>query len=517
MSFLESDDSNLTWQPLPDFNGKSSSQALAISCDCNVILYEGSRGPGKTDCQLMAFRSMVGKGYGRFWRGIIFDRQYSNLDDIVSKAERWFNEFEDGARFLRSKGEYKWVWPTGEELLFRAYDKPNDYWKYHGQEFCFIGWNEVTKFATSKPIDMMTSCNRSSFIPEVHTPKKQDGSYDTPNGLPLPDIPLRQFLTTNPYGPGHMWVKKRYIDPVPAGEVKTKTTNVFNPRKGEREDIVTSQVRLFGSYKENIYLDPIYVASLENISDPNRRKAWLYGDWDIVAGGALDDVWKTEIHVLPDFKIPKEWKVDRAMDWGSSAPFSVGWYAEADGNSVELPDGREFCPVKGSLIRFNEWYGSESIGDNQGLRLGSDEVAEGIILREMAMLKRKDCLKIPAPGPADSAIYSTDDKSQKTIAQVMDDEGIEWTKVSKGRGSRKAGLEIMRVMLRNSKTKEGPGLYFTRRSQSAISLLPMLPRDENDPDDVDTLAEDHVYDEIRYKCQDATQKWPAHLKFEFPK
>jgi hypothetical protein len=513
----EEPDMNVIWQPLPDFNGKESSQALAISCPCNVILYEGSRGPGKTDCQLMDFRSYVGKGYGKFWRGVIFDREYKNLDDMIAKSERWFPQFGDGARFLRSNSDYKWVWPTGEELLFRTYSKPGDYWNYHGQEFPWIGWNEVTKFATSKPIDMLTSTNRSGFVPEIHTPKKADGTYNTPDGKPLPNIPLRQFLTTNPYGPGHMWVKKRYVDPVAPGEIKSTTTNVFNPRIGERVDIVTTQVRLFGSYKENIYLDPIYVASLENITDPNRRKAWLEGGWDIVAGGALDDVWKDQTHVLPDFKIPKAWKVDRAMDWGSSAPFSVGWYAEADGNPVMLPDGREFCPVKGSLIRFKEWYGSESIGDNEGLRLGSDEVAQGVMSREMGMLNRRDCLKIPAPGPADSAIYSTDDKSQKTIAQVMEEEGIEWTKVGKGKGSRKAGLEIMRVMLRNAKTGEGPALYFTRCCQAAIGLLPMLPRDEEDPDDVDTLAEDHVYDEVRYKCQDATQKWPANLKVEFPK
>ena len=65
------EDVSVVWQPLPDFEGKPSSQALAISCPCNVILYEGSRGPGKTDCQLMAFRAFVGKGYGKFWRGVI--------------------------------------------------------------------------------------------------------------------------------------------------------------------------------------------------------------------------------------------------------------------------------------------------------------------------------------------------------------------------------------------------------------------------------------------------------------
>jgi len=85
-----------------------------------VILYEGTRGPGKTDAQLMAFRKHVGRGYGRFWRGVIFDREYKNLDDLISKSLRWFPQL-DGPKpkFLSSTSDLKWVWETGEELLFR--------------------------------------------------------------------------------------------------------------------------------------------------------------------------------------------------------------------------------------------------------------------------------------------------------------------------------------------------------------------------------------------------------------
>ena len=117
----------VVWSPLP------GSQELVMSCPCNHILYEGTRGPGKTDSQLMKFRRYVGLGYGKFWRGVIFDREYKNLDDLVSKSQRWFPEFKDGARFMSSKSDYKWVWPTGEELLFRRIKVIGDYWNYHGQ------------------------------------------------------------------------------------------------------------------------------------------------------------------------------------------------------------------------------------------------------------------------------------------------------------------------------------------------------------------------------------------------
>lgn len=200
----------IVWKPLP------GSQTLALSCPCHHILYEGTRGPGKTDAQLMFFRKYVGLGYGRFWRGVIFDREYKNLNDLISKSQRWFHAFGDGAKFLASASEYRWVWPTGEELLFRQIKKRSDYWKYHGQEFPFIGWNELTKYPTPDLYDMMMSCNRSSFVPEEHSP------IDPKTGQRrlLPEIPLVVFSTTNPYGPGHNWVKQRFIDVAEPGQIR---------------------------------------------------------------------------------------------------------------------------------------------------------------------------------------------------------------------------------------------------------------------------------------------------------
>lgn len=63
---------NVVWKPLP------GSQSLALSCPCDEILFEGTRGPGKTAAQLARFRRLVGLGYGTFWRGIIFDTGYVN-------------------------------------------------------------------------------------------------------------------------------------------------------------------------------------------------------------------------------------------------------------------------------------------------------------------------------------------------------------------------------------------------------------------------------------------------------
>lgn len=494
------------WQPVPGFDGHPSSQALAVSCPANVVLYDGSRGPGKTDAQLMRFRSMVGKGYGKFLRGVIFDRHYKNLDDMVAKSQKHFKAFKDGARFLSSGADYKWVWPTGEELLFRVIKRESDYLNFHGQEFPWIGWNELTKYPNRRLFDLMFSCNRSGFIPELHTPKKEDGTFDTDDGKPLPDLQLQVFATTNPWGPGHAWVKRQFIDGIEPGEVVKQVTNVYNPRTRQRENVTRTQVRLFGTYKENIYLSPEYIATLENETDPNRRKAWLLGDWNIRAGGMFNDIWKDSVHVISNFKVPVGWKVDRAFDWGSSHPFSVGWYCEANGETVTLDDGRKFTPRRGSVIRFAEWYGTSG-GVNEGLRMSGPDIAAGIMEKEMAMMKAGTIRKIPQAGPADGQIFQMTQSDVASIASKMAEEGVEWNAADKSAGSRINGWQLIRDALTNALKGEGPGLYFTKACRHAIGFIPDTPRDEEKPDDVDTDTEDHLQDEIRYRILDASRRW----------
>jgi hypothetical protein len=479
---------NIVWSPL------KGSQALAVSCPHHHILYEGSRGPGKTDAQLMAYRKLVGLGYGGHWRGIIFDRQYKNLDDIINKSLRWFPAFRDGARFLRSKGDYKWVWPGGEELLFRQIMRKDDYWNYHGQEFAFIGWNELCKFPNPELYDAMMSCNRTGFLPSEHSP-------DLAN--PLPKIPLVVFSTTNPYGPGHGWVKKRFIDPAPAGVPLPTITDVFNPQTQLREKVIKTQVRLFGSYRENRYLTPEYIAELEKVRDPNKRKAWLEGDWNIVAGGAIDDVWDESIHVIPRFVVPEGWRLDRSFDWGSTKPFSCGWWALANGEEAVLPGGARFCPAKGSLIRFAEWYGGNPNEMNTGLQLSAKVVAETIKKIEAHLITQGWIKSQVWPGPADNSIFDRDIGNRAdvdSISTTMSKEGLEWERSNKNPGSRKNGLQIFRDRLENALTGEGAAIYWMDHCRESISQLPTLPRDPDDMDDIDTESEDHIWDETRYRC-----------------
>lgn len=523
----------VVWEPLP------GSQELALSNPCNQILYSGTRGPGKTDAQLMSFRSRVGQGYGQFWRGVIFDRRYKNLDDIISKSKRWFPQFQDGARFL-SSGALKWVWPTGEELLFRHMRDESDYWNYHGQEFPWIGWNELTKYPTSKLYDSMMSCNRSSFVPELHSPgldhkerallvqcREAEWPLEDLVGTArakhihnklLPEIPLEVFTTTNPYGAGHNWVKRRFVDPAPPGKIVRLTRNIYNPRTQKREDITRTQVHLRGSWKENKYLPPEYIVSLTEITDPNKRKAWLKGDWNIVAGGALDDVWFPDIQIKPRFSVPSTWRIDRSFDWGSTHPFYVGWWAKANGEEATVvhPGGRveTFCPPAGSLILIDEWYGTHEIGTNDGLKLSARKVAQGIRQREQVMQMTRLINQEVRPGPADNQISNVNEAESRSIETIMAEEGVRWTRSDKAPGSRKNGLELVRTALENSVTGDRPGLFFFNTCRAALATLPVLPRDEDDPEDVDTDAEDHPYDAVRYRVLAAAKDFAQSVPID---
>lgn len=497
-------DQRIVWEPLP------GSQTLAMSCPAHHILFHGTRGPGKTDAQIMRFRRYVGLGYGRFWRGVIFDMEYKNLDDIVSKSLRWFPEFKDGAVFKSSTADYKWVWPTGEELLFRVGRREEDYNNYHGQEFPFIGWNELTKQPSPVLFDLMMSCNRSSFTPEKYPIDQYGQPYE---GKPyqekhfLPPIPLQTFSTCNPHGRGHNWVKKRFIDKSPMGKIHKTTTRVFNPQTQKREDVVKTQCHIFGSYRENRYLSPDYVAELENLDDPNKKEAWLKGNWDITAGGMFDDLWKSSVHVIEPFEIPRSWKIDRSFDWGSSRPFSVGWWAESDGTDIVYPDGTRKSTVRGDLYRIAEWYGTTG-KHNEGLRMLARDVSKGVIARQLRMPWGNRV----QPGPADNSIWDVQDGNsiannmmQVVIVDRQRYRGVQWTRSDKSSGSRKAGWETLRRYLKNAlpnedgTPREEPGLFVFRTCPYTIELFPILPRDEKDPDDVDTDVEDHIGDEMRYR------------------
>lgn len=445
------------WSP------QSGSQLLFMMCPAIEVLYDGTRGSMKTDSLIMDFAQHVGQGFGADWRGILFRRSFPQLAHIIAKTKSWYKKIFPSVKY--NAADHVWTWPAGEQLLLRYLSNEDDCDEYQGHEYPWIGFEELTNWPDEKCYEKMKACNRSSRA----------------------DMPRKYRSNCNPYGVGHSWVKNKFV---------RNPSQKYEVINDSGEEI---RVRIHGDIYENKILlraDPGYIRrALESITDENLRKAWFKGRWDIVAGGAFADVWDADIHVLAPFEIPETWArmVDRSFDWGSSAPFSVGWWVETDGCEVKMVDGttRTFCP--GTLIRLAEWYGWDGKNPNKGCHMLAVNIAHGI----------KDIeanFPFPVkPGPADSSIF--DDVNKNCIANDMAIVGIGWEKADKGPGSRRTGLERVRQYMEASKQypMEAPGLFVFSTCRHFMRTIPVLPRDSKKMDEVDTDAEDHIYDEVSYR------------------
>lgn len=473
----------VAWAPQP------GSQVAFLTCPIFELLYEGTRGPGKTDALLMDFGRDVGRGHGEAWRGILFRQTYPQLADVIAKTKKWFWHIWPNAQY--NEAQHFWRWPSGEMLLLRQFKSDDDYWNYHGHEYPWIGWEELCNWPTYTGYKRMMSCCRSS----------EQG------------VPKRYRATTNPYGPGHNWVKHRFELPARRGKpIVDAVDEDGNPEP--------PRVAIHGNIHENkimLEADPGYIDRIRAAArNEAERKAWIEGSWDIVAGGMFDDVWEPAHHVVPAFDIPDSWTVFRSFDWGSSAPFSVGWWAKSDGSDVLLRDGTWRSTVRGDLFRVGEWYGWNK-KPNEGLRMLATDVAKGIVEREVKWGWRNGNLTRVQAGPADSAIFNwengvsiADDMAKRVRldnGQVY--QGVHFTPADKRPGSRKTGWEQMRKVLKqalpneNGAPREKPGLFVFESCEEFQRTVPVLPRDEKDPDDVDTEAEDHIADETRYTIRGA--------------
>lgn len=461
------------------------SQQSFLSCPVREVLYSGTRGPGKTDALLMDYLQHVGTGLGASWVGILFRRTYPELEDVIRKSQVWFPQIYPNAKY--NKSSHTWTFPDGEILKFAFIDSMEDYDKYHGHQYPWIGWEELTNWATDKMFRKMMSTNRSS--------DKR--------------VPIKIRATCNPTGPGHNWVKRRYRLPVIKGHHTELIQEVGRP----------ARIAIHGTIHENkilLHAQPDYIETLtESCDNEGQIQAWIFGSWEVTDGGMFDDIWEKKYHVITGLTfdmIPAGWKIDRSYDHGQSKPFSVGFWAESNGEPVYLPDGTRVGIIRGDLFRVAEWYGSTGEPD-VGLRMTADEIAVGIRYKQKDLGIDGRC----RPGPADSSIYDEFEPS-KSIAGDMKKKWVTFKPADKGPGSRKQGWQQMRKMLKNAKPlevihhqgtihettslyREKPGLFISDQCVDFLRTVPVISRDPKDLDDVNTKVEDHIADEVRYRCR----------------
>tara|TARA_R110000851_G_C12991308_1_gene557347 strand:- start:389 stop:1123 length:735 start_codon:yes stop_codon:yes gene_type:complete len=198
-----------------------------------------------------------------------------------------------------------------------------------------------------------------------------------------------------------------------------------------------------------------------------QRKQFLDGDWGAYEDAAFPDFNKG-VHVVEPFEIPSNWHRFRACDWGYASPACVLWFAiDFDNN----------------LYVYRELYTKKVVADQFAYKVLDLEQGEYIrygILDSSTWAKRGDV------GPS--------------IAETMITAGCRWRPSDRSPKSRINGkLEIHRRLSASGETEQ-PSLYFFNNCLNIIRTLPLLPCDKNNPEDVDTHAEDHAYDALRYGC-----------------
>ena len=450
------------------------SKLFSLPYEVFDILYGGARGGGKSHGVLIHFWNEQ-QQHGDKVKGILFRRTYPELEDIIAKAKTLF--ISDGhphsAEYLESKKLMKWS--NGATLKFRFLEKDSDADKYQGHEYTWICIEEAGNFPSPVPIDKLRACLRSPY-----------------------DVPKFILLTANPGGPGHNWLKSQYVDAAqPNTPHKVQRKIVF---EGKETDVGWHRIFIPSKLKDNKVLmekDPGYLSNVVASAGGQEwlLKAWLEGDWNIVAGGMFDDVWRNNIHILKRFQVPSSWRVHRAFDWGSSKPFSVGWWAISDGGSIQI-DGEMKVFPPGTFIRIDEWYGWNGT-PNTGLRLLEAEFVEQLKEKEKIIKKTHGIKKI-LNGPADSAIFTVQDG--KSIADKHRIDGIFWEEAKKGPGSRMHAWSEIRQLLSNSlkSPMEDKGLFITENCLQFKRTIPVIQRDKKNLDDVDTSSEDHICDETGY-------------------
>lgn len=434
-------------------------QEAFVKCPVFEVVYGGARGGGKTDACLGDW-ALHAKRYGADAKGLFLRRTQVALLPTIERAKRLYRPL--GA--LWKEQEKRFVWPNGATLYFRYLDKDSDADNYQGHDYTRVYVEELTQFPDPAPLDKIKATLRSGA--------------GAPTGF---------RASCNPGGPGHTWVKERYID---QGAWNIVRSTFVNPFTGE--DVSRSRVFIPAKLSDNPQLlqnDPGYVANLFMSGSKALVQAWLQGDWDVIEG-AFFDCWDTSKHVVEPFAIPADWTRFRSFDWGSAAPFSVGWWAIAQDDYMGIP--------RGALVRYREWYGASAPG--KGLKLTTEMVAAGIIERD-GQDKIEYSVADPAifaedGGPARSEIFAR----HKVFFRRGDNRRV-------GSNGAMGGWDEMRQRLVGTMWADGepnpdgkPMLFVFSTCRDFIRTVPALPHDKNRAEDIDTSAEDHIADEARYAC-----------------
>ena len=429
------------------FKPNPGPQTEFLSSSEREVLYGGAAGGGKSYAMLAD--PLHGLNNPNF-SGLLVRHTTEELRELIQKSQELYPRAIPGIKWSERKSQ--WTSPQGGRLWMSYLDKDTDVTRYQGQAFNWIGFDELTQWSSPYAWDYMRSRLRSAHSK---------------------DLGLYMRGTTNPGGNGHSWVKKMFIDPAPANtpywatNVETGETIRYPAGHSRAGDPLFKRRFIPASLFDNPYLAEggDYEAMLLSLPE-HQKKQLLEGNWDVNEGAAFPE-FNRAIHVVKDFKIPSSWTRFRACDYGYGSYSGVVWFAVSPSEQ---------------LIVYRELYCSKVTATDLADMILNAEAEDGTIRY----------------GVLDSSLWHNRGDTGPSLAEQMNMKGCRWRPSDRSRGSRVSGKNEIHRRLQVDEFTEEPRLVFMASCTNTIAQIPSIPLDKRNPEDVDTNAEDHLYDALRY-------------------
>lgn len=403
-----------------DLSKASDKQLTFFKSRCKYIGYGGARGGGKS-WALRHKAIMLAVRYDGI-KILLLRRTYPDLyKNHIRELQTMLNGF---AKYSDKMKEF--TFPNDSAIFLGYCASESDVLQYQGQEFDIIFLDEATQF-TEFQFQTLTACVRGAN-----------------------DFPKRMYLTCNPGGVGHQWVKRLFI---------SKKYRL----KEKAQDYQFIAATVFDN-KVLMEKDPEYVDMLNNLSD-GLRQAWRDGNWDMMAGQYFNE-FDRSVHVIEPFPIPNHWKKYRAIDYGLDCLACV-WVAVDE---------------TGMYYVYREYAKPDMIISD-----GAHEIAD--------LSSSEDIEYTVAP----SDIWSRSQESAKCKADLFYENGLS---LIKGNNNRETGWLALKDLLKVYDTDTGKEsrIKIFSNCENLIEHIPALQRDEKHPTDCMTQPHEitHLPDALRY-------------------
>jgi hypothetical protein len=470
---------------------------LALPLSIKEGMYGGGAGSAKTDV-LLIYGLAHGWHEHPGFKQVFMRRTFPELrNEVIPRSRQLYPKF--GATL--NKGDMAWTFPApdqfggtgmsnaGAMIFLGQCENEDDVHKYDSMEINLFTPDELTSLTEFIYLYIGFTRVRTSD----------------------PNLPAIIRGAGMPGGPGHTFVRKRFVDPSPP----PKDGRIIIGKGGVK------RIYIHATLADNPHIDPEYKRSLEALSEAEKR-AKLYGDWNAYSGQVFDefrdrlypDEPSNALHVIEDFDIPAWWPRIVIGDWGYAAQTWIGFGAIS-------PDKRLYIYRELSWIRtkIEEWAPIvKDYLDTENPRLvkfcksaGQDRGQEHTIQQQIEdAIKRPVELVVSAPGSRVSGKQLVHEymrwKAKPIKAQVdireYSEERAMWLLRNKSEQEYRAYLKTFEG---NEPETNLPKLQIFKTCPILIEAIKACSYDKKKIEDIAEFEGDDPIDGIRYMVDAAEQ------------